>query len=150
MSFKRDLNIGKQGEQFARAKLEELGYKTEDGDGKHIDFFLLANSKFSCECKFDVYANKSGNWAIEYYNSKICKPSGIESTTCDLWIHVIGQNEIYFNKVSALKKFIQDTKPDRDVSGGDNNSQMFLYKKDNICGKGLLIFSKENLNAILS
>lgn len=140
MSFKKDISIGKMGEKFARKQLEKLGYATKDGDGKKVDFWLIvAEKEIPCEVKFDVYAEKSGNLAIEYYNTKSCKPSGISSTTCELWFHVLGDDEIYYCRCKDLLDFTVKTKPFKDVSGGDQNSQMYLYRKDAICGVALLL-----------
>lgn len=145
--FKRSLSIGSQGEKFARNMLEKLGAKTEDGDGKIVDFWIFINDKkFSCETKFDVYANKSGNICLEVFNTKLCKPSGIMGTTTDIWITVLAENIIYFSKVESLKQFTKENKPKRELIGvGDNNSHILLYSIEDICGVGLKELTLDNL-----
>ena len=148
MAFKRDLQVGKAGESLARKKMESLGIKTADADGREADFYIVIDNykKFSCEVKYDLYAEKSGNLAIEYFNTKICKPSGIDSTLCHFWIHVLSPDEVYFSTVENLKKFVKSTKPFRDItSGGDQNSAMFLYRKETICGPCLILLNEESL-----
>lgn len=151
-NFKASLNIGTQGEKFSRKMLESLGFKTEDGDGKIVDFWLIVGKKkYSCEVKFDVYANKSGNYAIETYNTKLCKPSGIMSTTCDLWFHALSENVIHFCICTDLKDFTEKTKPKKlIISGGDSNANLSLYAAENICGICLLELNKENLDELIT
>jgi len=71
---------------------------------------------------------KTGNIAIEYeFNGK---PSGIEATESDYWVHVLHDNEkpiiFYIFPVDLLRYFIQEEQP-KTTSGGDNNlSKMYL------------------------
>lgn len=146
MSFKNSLTVGQKGESLSRQALEKLGFVTKESNTKEIDFYFEHEDKtYSCECKYDLYQGKSGNLAIETYNTKICKPSGVMSTLADYWFHVLADNSIYFCRVIDLKKFLEEVKPTREVNGGDSNSFMKLYHKDKICDICLLQLTKENL-----
>jgi|JI10StandDraft_1071094.scaffolds.fasta_scaffold07924_5 predicted metal-binding transcription factor (methanogenesis marker protein 9) len=132
MGFRKDLDAGKTGESLARKKIESFGISTKDGDGKKVDFYIvLYDVEYSCECKYDIYANRSGNLAFETYNTKKCQPSGIELTTCHLWIHVLSEAEIYINTVAFIKDIISKNKPNKEVNNaGDQNAFIKLYNKD--------------------
>lgn len=146
MAFKRDLDIGKMGENFVKKKMDTFGIETKDGDGKDVDFYIVINGvEYSCECKYDVYANKSGNLAFETFNTKKCIPSGVDATKCQIWFHVLSEYEIYVNTVEELKNYINLNKPFREVSNaGDNNAFLKLYKMDSVIElSGLFFASKE-------
>lgn len=149
--FKNSLEIGKQGEKIIRNKLAQFGFNTEDSNIKEIDFTvsytypMFGKIAVTCECKYDIYANKSGNIAIEVFNTKLVKPSGIMSTKCYFWFHVLSDNEIYFALVKSLKKWVKNTKPKRIImNGGDSNATLYLYDKVIICDEIMQILNKEN------
>src|SRR5690606_11840147 len=84
------------------------------------------------EVKNDVYSAKSGNVAIEVFNTRQNKASGLTCTKADLWFHVIS-NVVYVTTVEELKKFTNEVKPLRTIgSGGDGNAMLMLYKIEDI------------------
>ena len=101
---------------------------------------LYYDSEFSTEVKYDIYANRSGNIAIETFNPKTGKPSGIGITTADIWAHIV--DDIYLTSVRALKEHVETVKPFRLIeAGGDNNATLFLYKKEDILSEIFINFS---------
>ncbi len=150
MGYLKDLDTGKQGERLARQLLSNLGYKTEDGDGRHVDFYLLGNSKLSCECKYDLYANKSHRFAIEIKNSKTNTDSGITSTKCDLWFHVLSHNEIYVAKIPMFKKQINKIIPFKVIDfAGDGNAKILLFNKDQLIESCFLKLTHSSIKQII-
>lgn len=95
--------------------------------------FEFNNVTYGIEVKFDMMQSKTKNIAIEYFNTKKNKESGINATTSDLWCVVL-QNPytIWLTSTKLLKQYTKDNSPLRLVDGGDNNSSMMLYKSDKI------------------
>ena len=94
------------------------------------------NSTYTFEVKYDLMATKTGNIAIEYFNPKLNKESGILATQADFWVTILhNPTEIFISPVKILKKFLDNIPPCRIITiGGDNNSSMMLYKKEKILG----------------
>lgn len=149
--FKSSLNIGKQGERFARKTLEDMGIVTKESNIKDIDFYFeYEGKKYSSECKFDIYANKSSRICVEIYNTKLCKPSGIMRTTADFWFTVLSEHNIFFCTVFSLRRFIKDIKPTKELVGvGDQNSHILLYDMSEICGTCLLELNEGNMFKVI-
>jgi len=147
MSFKTSLAVGTQGETYARQMLEKLGIDTKESNSKDVDFYLAFESKeYSCECKYDVYAKRSGNVFLEVFNPKSEKPSGIMSTKAVFWFTVFSEHDIFFCLSADLRDFAGKVKPKRVINAaGDKNSDGILYAKDVICGQCLQELTKKNL-----
>jgi len=93
----------------------------------------VGSRQFTVEVKFDAYEAKSGNVAVEHFNVKQCKPSGISATTADLWCFVFADGSVWVARVSDLKKFVAATKAFRDIAcGGDDNAAIKLFRRDHI------------------
>lgn len=149
--FLSSLDAGNKGQKYFTNLLDANNIKYELS--KLIDFDVKTISKFNFtfEVKFDIYASRSGNIAIEYWNSKKCSPSGVTATKADFWVHVLSESEIWIIKVSDLRSFCDKVKPFRTIeNGGDDNSCMFLYKKEDIFKAPFLKIDKENLIEYLS
>lgn len=139
MGIQRDLGIGKIAENRVQEILESIGMKCTEVDKINrvlwdISFHLFGNSEktHTIEVKNDVYALRSGNIAVEMFNPKSAKPSGLSATKADLWVFMVGA-EIWITRTDTLRKFVEDNKPFRIIdSGGDNNAYLYLYKKDAI------------------
>jgi hypothetical protein len=87
----------------------------------------MKNEEFAVEIKNDIYAAKSGNVAIEYFNPKTNKPSGITITKSHIWCHIIN-GEALIVLTDSLKEFISTAKPKRIVyKAGDKNADLLLY-----------------------
>ncbi len=146
--FRRDLEVGKVGENIAKKALEFAGYLVTHGDGRKADLLVEG---LICEIKYDIYANRSNNIAIEFFNSKTCKPSGLGSTSADLWIHVLSDTEVYICDVQDLKGFTEKIKPKRTIfSGGDKNADMWLYSKEDIISGCFLNLTKEVVDELIA
>ena len=136
MSFKRSLDIGNKGQQIVTRILESVGLTVSSSVGKVTEWDLKVEGdiSFVCEVKYDLYAARSGNVAIEIGNPNSGKASGLTATTAHLWFHVFhNPSEVWATSVSRLLDYCTKTKPFKEVIGGDGgNSHMFLYRKDSI------------------
>lgn len=120
---------------------------------KTIEYDLLVEyfEPFSIEIKYDIYAAKSGNIAVEYFNTKQNKPSGINASKADFWVYYLSKDYIYITTLKNLKDFTNREKPFRLVDGGDNNAAIMLYKKDHILPifTNLVGLSNESIEKII-
>jgi hypothetical protein len=111
-----------------------MGFECElNSDKKKKSYYdLIIIGKGTLEIKNDLYAAKSGNVAIEYYNPKSDKPSGIAITQSDVWCHIIG-GEIFVVKTQVLKHFVDTEAPKRVIKrAGDGNASLKLYTIEHI------------------
>jgi hypothetical protein len=131
----KDLETGKSGELLVKGELEKQGFICELNTDKSIksDFDLeITKPKITIEVKNDLYATKSGNIAIEYYNPKSDKASGIAITKSDIWCHII-DGKIFVIKTPTLKEFIKNNSPKKTIKkAGDGNASIYLYAIDDI------------------
>lgn len=141
MNMVRSLSLGTEGENYAIQLFTELDIKAEKNEDKETRKFWdldckHGKKKFTAEVKYDIMAQRTGNIAIEYYNSKSCEPSGIEVTTADIWLHILrdGANKTcWVASVAELKKFIKNNDPFKNLTGvGDNNACIYLYRDTSI------------------
>lgn len=134
MSILNDLSIGDKGEQLVKQTLENLGFECEFNKDKKIrqDYDLLIKPDITVEIKNDIYSKRSGNVAIEYFNSKSKKPSGIAATKAQFWCHIISEIP-YICTVDSLKNFIATEKPKRTLTNvGDGNADILLFSIEHI------------------
>ena len=130
-----DLLKGKEGEQKVISLLNRDWLRAWLNESKEdrLYYDIIASNglaEFTIEVKNDLYAIRSGNIAIEFFNTKQAKPSGLTATRADLWIQIVGQ-EIWCANVENLRKFVTSTPPFKIISnGGDSNAALYLYKKD--------------------
>lgn len=149
----RDLELGKTAEKHLLNKLIENDFVASlNPERKNRDIMLGWDISFevrleSCpsevapiliEVKFDKMAHKTGNLAIEYYNTKQCKNSGILATKAHLWAVVLennkGDREVWIANTDVLTNHFKNVKCLREVVGGDDNSAMKLYTKESLLG----------------
>lgn len=132
--IKRDLPKGHNGETQVQRLMESFGLATHQNTekGKLSDYDVgvhINDTTFTVEVKNDFYAAKSGNIAIETFNPKTNKPSGLNITKADLWCHIT--DDLYFCPVDKLKEFISKNNPTRIIkAGGDQNADLYLYRAD--------------------
>lgn len=137
----KDLSKGKEGEQLVIDKLTAAGFICKLAPERSIEYDIhccLEPKEFTIEVKFDLMASKTGNVAVEYWNSKSNKPSGVTATKANLWCHIIGdkEKEIWITKTDELRSLIQTVPPLKIIqSGGNKNSDMMIYTKDAFCKK---------------
>ena len=135
MGFLNDKDKGVHGEDLVLEVLKSFGLTA--GLNPHTSRIKLAeydievdNPAFTIEVKNDLYATRSGNIAIEFYNPKSGTESGLYNTKADVWAHIVN-NEVYFISVSDLLDYISANKPFKTIDcGGDDNASLFLYKTD--------------------
>lgn len=147
-------NIGKSGENYVKYlfNVAKIQCELNNDYSLRYDYDLIVKIrklKFTIEVKYDIFSVKSGNIAIEVFNCKSNRESGIYSTLADVWVHLIPEKEsanilAYAIKTDKLKKFIETANPVKKITaGGDNNSNMLLFKKEQI----LPIFERfDNIN----
>ena len=87
---------------------------------------------FTVEVKYDEMQARTGNIAIEIYNPKSGKPSGLTATKATLWCQAL-QDSVWITSVKALRKFCEETPPFKMFSSaGDGNAAILLYKTEDI------------------
>jgi hypothetical protein len=106
--------------------------------GLHSDFaqtldydleIFLSNMVVSVEVKFDEKERESGNIAIEVYNPKTDRPSGITITNATLWVVVLADLAVWVTTTDRLRRYIDHHPPVRIVDrAGDKNATLYLYE----------------------
>jgi hypothetical protein len=85
------------------------------------------------EVKYDEYEHKSGNVAIEVFNPRLGKPSGITITKAFFWAHVLKDGAVWLTPVTKLKTYLDNHAPGRIIDvGGDKNATLWLYPSTSI------------------
>lgn len=117
--------FNREGIPCVKSEIELLEYDLE---------FTFDSKKKTAEVKFDMMAQKTGNLAIEYWNSKKDSASGIMATKAHLWIVCLLDDvniTIWATTVKMLKRFLSETQPKKIISrGGDNNAELYIYSSD--------------------
>lgn len=141
-SVLKSMRVGEIAEKLLIDTLNEFGFnaKKNEDHSKRYEFDVEATINgelVTFEVKFDVMAARTGNIAIEYWNSKKNEPSGLTATKAKYWVHVIEDDEqnklMYITEVVNLVGFIELNKPKRVIEGGgDNNANLYLYQKEEI------------------
>lgn len=144
MNIQKDLATGSMGENIVTKIFENSQFEVKKNDGtvdNLIDWDLvcttftgtLFSKIIKLEVKNDLYAEKSGNIAIEFWNSRKNKEAGINATKADLWVHIIPNSGVYITSIKRLKNYIANNPSFRTIfSGGDGNADMYLYKMHDI------------------
>jgi hypothetical protein len=139
MGIHKDLAKGKEGEVRVATYFESLGIITELNPSKKRAELSKWDMKstwgkleFTSEVKNDLYAARTGNIAIEVYNPKSDKPSGVYITEAHIWCHIT-HGKLYFTSVAKLREYIESIKPLKTIErAGDGNAKILLYKVDSI------------------
>lgn len=146
-TFQQTKSAGSVGEERVVSLLRDAGMGPETNRsfsksellGWDVVAFLLTRNPLSnvpvyFEVKFDQMATRTGNLAVEYYNVRQGKPSGIDSTTADVWAVVLqSPDQVWFASTAALRRYVAETRPLREIAcGGDDNAAMKLYRKSDI------------------
>lgn len=131
-SFIRSKSLGDIAENSVSEILSKLGTVSKNNDIGH-DLKVEGDLNFTVEVKYDMYANKSGNIAVEYHNTKKDKPSGIRASLADFWVYYLNKDEIYLISLDKLKSYTETNTPYKNIiAGGDKNANIYLYKKSDI------------------
>jgi len=130
MTHTKDTTVeaNNRGKKFSKFDLDlKFGEKWED---------FTANALRTAEVKTekDMW-KRTGNICIEYQSYG--KPSGIEATESDLWIHnLTHKGEFIMGFILPTDKLKKVYKEGRKVSGGDNNaSSIYLLKIEELISK---------------
>ena len=150
MNIKEDFAKGKEGEDLVKQLLAKAGIESSGNETRaNLSYYDmssdLGDKNFTVEVKNDLYAKKSGNIAIEIYNPKSKKKSGISITKSDLWVH-IALGETWVAKTEAIRDYIRNNKGREITYAGDGNATILLYEArkifnscfsriDNVSGK---------------
>lgn len=137
----KDLANGKNGESRVAAIFTNFGFTLEEVDKENRSFYDLKSTEpaFTVEVKNDVYSACSKNVAIEIFNCKSSKASGLTVTKSTLWAHII-EGKVYLTTTQKLKDFVANNKPVKTVyAAGDKNADIMLFAVSEI----LSIFTAE-------
>ena len=156
MGFRRDLMLGNIGQDLVVQIFNDAdipAYPNEDRK-KLPDYDIIipfAKKNWTAEVKYDMYAQRSGNVAIEYFNPKTMKASGIMSTKADFWIHVLtNPDKAFIITTDKLKDFISKEKPHKTIDrGGDGNASLLLYRVENIMDNAMLHITPKTVKPVL-
>jgi hypothetical protein len=152
LGFHKSRAHGDAGENFVISLLKSINITAEKNSdltiaSKYDIACQMGRKKFTGEVKFDRMAEKTDNIAIEIFNPKSNKHSGINITEADLWFHLIPDGDnitCWFNKTSAILKFIGEHAPKKTVElAGDQNATILLYSMNDTLDK--VLFRLENL-----
>ncbi len=131
--FLRDRDRGTVAEKkvvdiFSKANLVS---SIDDTVRAHWDIKSLSDNckdVITTEVKFDEYEATSGNLAVEVYNPRLGKPSGLTVTRAFFWSYVLADMTVWITPVSKLKIYIDNHPPERIIDkGGDGNATLYLY-----------------------
>ena len=136
-NFLKDLRAGKRGETIFLDMLAKHDIICQSNNSKvkselsKFDFKIGAKT---FEIKYDLYEAKSGNVAIEYFNPKLAKASGVNITEADFWVFVLSDGSIWLTRTSILKDYISVLDKVKGfvknaINCGDGNSCSYIYDR---------------------
>jgi hypothetical protein len=132
-SFRKDLYRGQEGEREVEKLLRSLGCRRNDGRKKADlagwDYEFQLGGARKCEVKRDAMEAKTSNLALEYFNPKSNRPSGLNATAAEVWFVVLDNpRTVWGAAVATLKRYVKENKPARTIErGGDDNASLWLY-----------------------
>lgn len=140
MAFLKNKDEGDVGELLFSSRMVSHGIMSTRQKGKLIDYDVVSEMDditFTTEIKNDLYSKRSGNIAIEFYNTRKAQPSGIAATKANLWCHIIKSQEdkdiLLLTSVIKLKQFVDTEKPLKTIgAGGDGNAALQIYTIEHI------------------
>lgn len=132
----KDLAFGKEAESELVNYLLSVGFEkvslNQDMQLRY-EYDVIAEyagKTLTFEVKNDAMSAKTGNIALEYWNSKKNTPSGLYRTTANFWVHKF-DGVLWISPVPELLNFTKTVKPHRMIAGGgDDNADLFLYRKE--------------------
>lgn len=145
-NIQTSLKLGKQGVTYLTKIFDSYGFTYKDAPVKCLEYDLniLTPLQFTVEVKYDIYEQKSGNLAIEIWNSKQNKRSGLSATTANIWCHVLSSG-VYIANTILLREWVDNHSPLRIIDkGGDNNATLLLYNSEYILKE--IFYQLDNLD----
>jgi hypothetical protein len=138
MGYASSMRIGSQAEQAVIDLLENFGLECHKSQGRNsfydIETITEEGQTLFFEVKFDKMSAVTQNLAVEYFNPKLGKLSGISVTQSDFWVFAFGHPlQLWLAGVADLKDYIGRNPPFKVIDvGGDKNASLYLYKKDRL------------------
>ena len=135
MRFSQALAVGREAEQhFCRLLAKEGVESWTSQDGSYDVGAVVQGRTLLFEVKYDLKSAHTGNLAIEHWNSKSNKPSGLSHTKSDYWVTVLpSPTSVYIAKTQDLRQYCQSTPPVRKVQrAGDSNASIWCYPMHDI------------------
>jgi len=130
-NFLRDLKRGGGAERLVIDLFNRAGFPSKKDNSVRTPWDIISthgDDIIKTEVKFDEYEQRSGNVAIEVFNPRLQKPSGLTATEAFFWAHVLADGVIWITPTELLKKYLDQTEPARIIDrGGDNNATLYLY-----------------------
>lgn len=140
-NFLKDKAEGDRGEDLVLSLLEAYGLKagknpaeTKAGKTQYDLWVDLPHGRVTAEVKSDLREAKSGNVAVEYYNPRSNKPSGLSATVAELWIFCLADGSVWICRTSDLRRhhlkgpggegYVRDL-----PRCGDGNSSSTLFRR---------------------
>lgn len=143
MTFPSSFQYGSFGEDYLAALLEGAGLEPRlNGAGRVADLagwdlsFRWRARRALVEVKTDLAERKTGNVCLEVENDRAGKPSGLSSTSSDLWgLVCVRPLRAYLASTDELRKYVASAPPLREVrNAGDGNARCLLYRKEQLVG----------------
>lgn len=141
MSYQVSKSIGNFAEDYVKEILNDAGIPTQKNSSTSRSELIgwdlearVRGIRVKLEIKYDKMAAKTGNIAIEYFNVKQGKPSGIDATTADLWVYVFSEpKSAWICRTDDLRAYMKNNREFRNIAcGGDDNAAMKLYRKESL------------------
>ncbi len=134
MGWIQTLQKGEIAEDAVMRLFQSEGFVVYKPDTFHgVDLLVQSGDEvLKLEIKNDVSWSKTGNIAIEFYNPRKKKPSGISASDADFWVFYLS-SAIWIIPREKLLSYIQSHPPLKTVSyAGDGNASVYLYKSADI------------------
>jgi hypothetical protein len=133
-SFAKSLAVGRVGEARVAEVLAADGVavsptsRADQGRGDlRADGVLL-------EVKYDLYEARSGNVAVEFFNPRAGRPSGVASSGSDGWCFVLADRSAWVCPTPALRTHVEAGPAGAgfrrlSLAAGDGNASLALYDR---------------------
>lgn len=141
--FKSDLSTGATGEGRFAAVVKAAGLPVEANPGESradkAGYDLRVDIpphevRLDVEVKHDVSEAKTGNVAVETFNPRSGKPSGLSSTAAAVWVFVLKDNTVWAARVGDVRRAVGRASRDegyvrRIAVAGDGNAEIHLFRR---------------------
>jgi hypothetical protein len=137
--FRRSLQHGESGERAFTSLLDAAGIPYRRNGGLTISELAGWDVEFgdppvTAEVKYDRMQARTGNVAVEFYNPKSGRASGISATSAAVWVYVFDlPRAVYAISADRLSRFTASEPPFRVVPvAGDDNASIKLFRSGHI------------------
>lgn len=150
--FTKSNAIGRSAESQVRQLLAEAGINAEENTSKEERlFFDIKCDDFTIEVKYDVMAARTGNVAIEFFNSKKSTNSGLYATKAEVWAHCFTDGDIWLASTARMREYCTPETCSRVVyAAGDDNADIMLFPKDKILTDIFTLVTKDNVKDVIN